>query len=415
MTIQIFWSGFVNFLNASIMYWGMLLGRSAFLSLPVLWAVLLLRRTAFKKTVFLKGMLWCLFLPLPFIGRMRFFYESSIGARMFVWWHNLCVKQYWVSWIYFLGIAVFGIYIIHRRRKLYRFAVGLGRERVGDTELFVCDRAVTPFTVGVFRPRIVIPKMMLEDFRTEELQVILLHEKTHIRLGHLWCYAVWDLLRVLLWVNPLLSVCTKYLQEDFEEICDRVAIQRSKENAYDYGRLLLSSIRLLGNENIDTPVAFAGEQEYQNIKSRMEQVAHFKPYRKSVAVISAFSSILIVIGLFWGIQHLSYPIYTEHTGISICSMRFQLWEIGNQTQLQDVFFIDNGCVYIQRDAWNEILREQGIEEDEYYVGFGGYLKLPGIGGGGNAVYVDAGEQEDLLVIPYYDNDSEFWNRLFKLL
>ncbi len=415
MTTQVFWSGFINFLNASVMYWVMLIGRSAFLSLPVLLMVFLLRRTVCKKTVFLKGMLWCLFLPLPFIGRMRFFYESSIGARLFVWWHNLCIKQCWVCWIYLLGIVTFGIYILYRRRKLYRFAAGLGRERVGDTELFVCDRAVTPFTVGIFRSRIVVPKMMLEDFRTEELQMILLHEKTHIRLGHLWCYAAWDLLRTLLWVNPLLSVCTKYLQEDLEEICDRVVIQRSREAAYDYGRLLLNSIRLLGNENIDTPVAFAGEQKYKNIKSRMEKVVHFKPYRKSAAVISFLSSALVVIGLLFGVRQLSYPIYTEHTGISICNMKFQLWKIGDQTQLQDVFFIDNGCVCIQRDAWNEILREQGIEEDEYYVGFGGYLKLPGIGGGGNAVYVDAGESEDLLVIPYYDNDATIWTRLFKIL
>lgn len=415
MTIQEFWLGFVNYINASALYIVMLLGRSAFLSLPVLLAVLVLRRTVFKKAVFLKGMLWCLFLPLPFIGKMRFFYESSIGIRLFVWWHNLCVKQYWIDWIYLLGIAVFGIYMVYRRRKLYRFVSGLRRQQIGNTELFICDRSVTPFTTGIFHPRIVIPELMVKGFSLEELQVILLHEKVHIRLGHLWVYTLWDILRALLWVNPLLTVCTRYLKEDMEEICDRVAIQRSGETAYDYGRLLLNSLCLLGDESIDAPVAFAGEQEYQSIKERIKRVAYFKPYRKSAAIISVMGSVLIVLGLFVGIRKLSYPNYMERMDISICDMEFHLWELGSQEQLQDVITIDHGYVYIQRDVWQELLQEQGIKEDTYYVSFGGYMKLPGIGGGGNAVYVDAGNEEEVLVIPYFNNDTVLWTWLFKML
>lgn len=415
MTIQEYWMGFANFLNASALYLVMLLGRSVMLSLPVLLAVLLLRRTVFQKRVFLKGMLWCLFLPLPFIGKMRFFYESIPGIRCFIWWHNLCVDHYWVNWLYLLGMTVFGMYILYRRRKLYRFVSGLRKERAGDTEIFICDRAVTPFTAGVCRPRIVVPEIIRKDFNPKDLEVILLHEKTHIRLGHLWFYTLWDILRILLWVNPLLTICTKYLREDMEEICDRVVIQQSRETAYDYGKLLLNSLRVLGDETIDTPAAFAGEREYQSIKSRMVQVADFKPYRKLSAVISAISCVLMVIGIFFGIRQFSYPNYTERMDISIYNMDVQSWELGSQSQFQDVISIDDGFVYIRQDAWNRVLQERGIEEDGYYISFGGYLKLPGIGGGGNAVYVEAGTEEELLVIPYFNNDKIIWTRLFKML
>lgn len=415
MTIQEYWMGFANFLNASALYLVMLLGRSVMLSLPVLLAVLLLRRTVFQKRVFLKGMLWCLFLPLPFIGKMRFFYESIPGIRCFIWWHNLCVDHYWVNWLYLLGMTVFGMYILYRRRKLYRFVSSLRKEQAGDTEIFICDRAVTPFTAGVCRPRIVVPEIIRKDFNPKDLEVILLHEKTHIRLGHLWFYTLWDILRILLWVNPLLTICTKYLREDMEEICDRVVIQRSRETAYDYGKLLLNSLRVLGDEAIDTPAAFAGEREYQSIKSRMVQVADFKPYRKSAAVISAVSCVLMVIGIFFGIRQFSYPNYTERMDISIYNMDVQSWELGSQSQFQDVISIDDGFVYIRQDAWNRVLQERGIEEDGYYISFGGYLKLPGIGGGGNAVYVETGTEEELLVIPYFNNDKIIWTRLFKML
>lgn len=415
MTIQGYWLGFIDFLNAGAFYFVMQLGRGVFLSFPILFAVLLLRRTVFKKAVFLKGILWCLFLPLPFVGKMRFFYESGLGVRLFFWWHKICIEQPWIYGIWLLGILGSGIYIFYRRRKLHRFVSGLKKDRINDRDIYICDRAITPFTIGVLYPKIVMPEIMLKDFKKEEVQLILLHEQIHIRLGHLWCYAAWDLLRILLWVNPLLTVCTKYLREDLEEICDRVVIQRSRKTAYDYGRLLLNSIRILGNDSIDTPAAFAGERKYESIKKRMEQVARFKPYKRSEAILCSVGSILLIIGLLFGVRHISYPTYMDRMDISIHNMDFQMWQIGNQEQLQDVISFDDQYVYINRNSWNEVLREQGIEEGEYYVSFGGYLKLPGIGGGGNAVFVDSGEEEEVLVIPYYNNDTALWNRMFKML
>ena len=43
------------------------------------------------------------------------------------------------------------------------------------------------------------------------------------------------------------------------------------------------------------------------------------------------------------------------------------------------------------------------------------MKLPGVGGGGNAVYVDMNEAEEMMTIPYFNNDTVLWTRLFKLL
>ena len=50
----------------------------------------------------------------------------------------------------------------------------------------VTDMNVTPLTVGLFAPKIVIPKVMPESYSREELRSVIQHERTHIRLGHLW-------------------------------------------------------------------------------------------------------------------------------------------------------------------------------------------------------------------------------------
>lgn len=419
MTGQEVWIRVINSFEFFSVYLVIQLGRSVLISYPVVALVLLIRKTVCKKTVFLKGMLWCLFLLLPFIGKMKFFYESAMGTRMFIWWHNLCCDRPWVCELYLLGMTAFGVYIFHGRRKLRRSIADLKKDRIDDTDIYICESPISPFTIGLFRSRIVIPKVMLEGFEKEELEVILLHEKIHIRLGHLWCYLVWDVLRMLLWANPLLTVCMKYLREDLEAICDRAAIQRSKGSAYDYGKLLLKSIQTLGDKKLGISTTFAGEREYRDMKKRIEQVAHFKPYKRWMAVICSISTILIIAGFFFVVRQSSYPIYMERMDITVCDTDFQMWQIGNQAQLQEAITIDNQYVYINCDSWNAILQEQGIETDAYYICFGGYMKLPGIGGGGNAVFVDTAvnsmEEGETLVIPYYNNDMELFTRIVKML
>lgn len=53
-----------------------------------------------------------------------------------------------------------------------------------------------------------------------------------------------------------------------EEICDLVTIKKSGKGMYDYGRLLLKSIRLLQSEgkNFNVYAAFARDIEYRKLR-----------------------------------------------------------------------------------------------------------------------------------------------------
>lgn len=412
MTLQQLGIYLSKWLDGYFIYIVMQLGRGILFSFFTLVLVLLLRNTICKKAVFLRGLLWCLFLPVPFVGKLRIFYETRFFVRRFLWWHNLCVEESWICWLYILGILIFGGYLLYKRLQIKRFLLEMEQVQIEGRKVYVWDKAVTPFTTGLFSPKIVIPRIMLKTYESEEIQTILLHERTHIRLGHLWYYLMWDILRVLLWPNFLLTLAGRYLKEDLENVCDRIVIQKSKKPAYDYGKLLLKSLRILGEEPIQIPVAFAGEQEYQGIKSRMEQVAQFKPYKKHKAVLCFSGGILLAVTLLLGTRLASYPPYEQQTDIIICSPDLQLWWIGDEAELADAIAIDEENVYINPEAWNQVLEANNIEEEFYFVYFGGYMKMPSIGGGGNGIYLDH-ELAEEEVIPYYNNDTDIWNLIFK--
>lgn len=121
------------------------------------------------------------------------------------------------------------------------------------------------------------------------------------------------MLRVLLWLNPLLTIGTKFFREDMEEICDWVTIQKSEGKVYAYGKLLLKSMRLLQaeNENFNMFVAFAGDKEYQSIRQRVTRIALYRPYKQTAAVgIWIVAMLCIIAAIIW-IQNISYDRYNE--------------------------------------------------------------------------------------------------------
>lgn len=417
MTWQMYWQRCLQWLDAICVYFAEILGRSAMISILVITVILLCRKVFLRKKVFGRGMIWCLLVPVLFVGKLRVFYETGIGIQLFWWWISICRVHMWVSKIYMLGIVVFGIYVFMQRRRLKRFVCKLEPTVIGDRKVYISDLSVSPFTVGIFRARIVVPRTMQENFGEKELELVLLHEKIHVRLGHLWLYLFWDVLRILLWPNFLLTVFMKDFRSDMEDICDRVTIQRSQKTAYEYGSLLLKSLQLL-KEQSQTPTFSAtltGETEYRNIKSRMKKVVGFQPYKRVRILCICAIALLFLAGSIWGVKHLSYPRYMKYEDIMLYDDTGRVLLLSDSPELRKAITVDDKNVRIDRAAMTAVLKKNHITQTQFYVGFGGFGKVPGIGGGGNAVYVDYLESDKDLVIPYLDSETDFFTRLFKYL
>ena len=285
--------------------------------------------------------------------------------------------------------------------------------RIDGQEIYINEIAVTPFTTGLIRTRTVVPKVMLQNFRMEELKVILFHEKAHIRLGHLWYYLLWDMIRVLLWLNPFLAVCRRLFKEDMEDICDRVTIQKSSKSAYEYGMLLLKCVKLLRSDDTETAAAFAGEKDYRDTKQRFVKIAGFTPYKMWKAAVLGICCAVTLTGMFVFVKQVSYPCYTEDTDIVLMNDTGEMWMLYDSEELRNAFYADGRNVYIDPKAMGRIIQEYGITENTFYLSFGGYMKIPGIGGGGSLVYVDLGGDNEELIIPYRNRDADIATMIFK--
>ena len=208
------WSWIGSLLDFCAAYYTTQLVRCAAFSFVLIGLVMLLRKMLFSRRTFIRGLLWSSFLLIPFLGKLKLFYENKAVVGITGRITHGTMTCLWADRIYMAGILVTAICIFGKRIRLQRTVSGMEKVMFENVRIYVTDMNITPFTVGLLKPKIVLPKVMADSYSKDELKSVIQHEQTHIRLGHLWFGFAWDMLRCLLWINPLLTVFQKHFRAD---------------------------------------------------------------------------------------------------------------------------------------------------------------------------------------------------------
>lgn len=412
------WSWIGSLLDFCAVYYTTQLVRCAAFSFLLLGLVMQLRKMLFSRRTFIRGLLWSSFLLIPFLGKLKLFYENAAVLRMTWWVTHGTMTCLWADRIYMVGVFVATICIFGKRLCLQKSVAGMEKVSLDNMQVRITDMNVTPFTMGLFAPKIVIPKVMLESYSREELRSVIQHERTHIRLGHLWFGLAWDVLRCLLWVNPFLTICQKQFRADLEDICDRVCIQSSGKPAHEYGMVLLKTMKLLrsGTEGTPPAVTYAKEKEFADMKRRMGEIAGFRPYRKKlcmgmVAVLAAVTGVVLLI-----IYSCSYARCGEDENIFAYAYVGEKGTVisNHDSSLNQMISYDDSYVYVEREAFEAVLRKSNAE-GQIYIVFGGFYKLPGFLYGGQSCLYETDSADEVVQIPYIRQKDDWVMALYKIL
>lgn len=358
-----------------------------------------------------------MFLVIPFLGRLKMFYENA--AVLKATWRITAVTASWL-WgdrIYIAGILVTAICIFGKRIRLQRTVSGMKKVMFENVRIYVTDMNITPFTVGLLKPKIVLPKVMADSYSKDELKSVIQHEQTHIRLGHLWFGFAWDMLRCLLWINPLLTVFQKHFRADMEDICDRVCIQSSRRTAHEYGMVLLKTLKLLRSESETAPptVTYVGEREFEDMKRRMGEIAGFRPYRKKLCAGMAATAFLMIAAMLLAVHTHSYARCNESRDILVGNYDGEPQVISYDTEeLSQMISYDDRYVYVERQAFEDFLEENNAE-GEIWIVFGGFYKLPGLAGIAESCIYESSSKDRIIQIPYESIRNYWYYELLEIL
>jgi len=136
----------------------------------------------------------------------------------------------------------------------------------GRVELLICPGVESPLLLGLWRPRVVLPR---EDCGEARLEMMLRHELNHYRGRDLWLKAAALGAACVHWFNPLAGLLVKDLDRCCELWCDqRTTAGMDSDGRRQYGRMLLDVAQGQGEPFVPAGAALAMNKE--ELKHRLE-------------------------------------------------------------------------------------------------------------------------------------------------
>lgn len=143
----------------------------------------------------------------------------------------------------------------------------------------------SPCLLGIWRPKLVLPKGLLTELTCPELRLIFLHELAHLRRRDLalnWLLAAVELIH---WFNPLVWFVTRRLRADREEDCDALALATQPTAGRAYGEVMLKLLERVtpgpGNPSSlgTASVGILGDAEpdIRPLLQRLRAIKRFRP------------------------------------------------------------------------------------------------------------------------------------------
>ncbi len=150
--------------------------------------------------------------------------------------------------------------------------------------IVVTDRVESPALLGYIRPRLLMPKDVLNSLSEADLRYVFLHELAHIKRKDIFANWVIAFLQTLHWFNPFLWLAFNRMRSDLEIACDYFVLSsaRKKENQA-YGKTMLKVLELASRLN-PLPGAVGLLEDKKYMHRRMLRISHSLTPKKGAGV-----------------------------------------------------------------------------------------------------------------------------------
>ena len=186
--------------------------------------------------------------------------------------------------VWMVGIVVLLAYTII---SYLRVKNKIGTAVLLRDNIYQSENVVSPFVLGIIKPKIYLPFNMNEQDMTH----VIAHENAHIRRKDHWWKPFGFLVLTLHWFNPLMWLGYVLLCRDIELACDEKVVKEfNNEQKADYSQALLTcsvNRRVIAA----CPLAF-GEV---GVKDRVKSVLNYKKPAFWVIIVAIIASIAVAV------------------------------------------------------------------------------------------------------------------------
>lgn len=411
-----------------------------------------------------------LVIPMLFTGMSRLFYMiftyykapdyemSRLLAKVysFVFW----AADTWFGWLYAGVMSILLVryvvrHIIHKRR-IRRFERAdadfmlmivraidevsggkISKHRLEKVRFYVVNENISPYSGGVLSPYVVMPTRSMAEVNDREYYIMLCHELMHIRKWHILWLIMYDLACIWWWLDPFIYLFREIYRDDMEMVCDENCISSMGFDAKEYARTIFNMLVSMQRQNHSIQgINFISDRNSQ--RRRVEAIAGYSRNKAGLSRALATVMIGVFVILSMAVCILSYPRYTDMTEIALYDISEVHRDVSDRDdkgllnrkepemnvktleydteRIRRAVEVQNDSIKIRdRELFNRILDEHGIDNDYVYVSFGGYMKILGIGGGGNTGMVNTKDYDDIFYLADDSVSNDIMEFLLKII
>ncbi len=190
-----------------------------------------------------------------------------------------------------------GELVINKLTKGYRVPV--------KSRVYLCAGLKTPITIGIIRGKIILPAVVWEERRLED---VLCHELVHIRVRDNLVKVILTFVALMNFYNPLVYYLLYRWELVTEMYCDeKVIANKSLPETGDYINLLIDFAEMQGTGKL--PIAGLNMSEKQ-LKERIENMKRMKKTGKKFGKMSRLAGgVMIALAVF--VSSLTVYAYEE--------------------------------------------------------------------------------------------------------
>jgi beta-lactamase regulating signal transducer with metallopeptidase domain len=145
----------------------------------------------------------------------------------------------WTVGFWIVGAAMFASFLALSQRQMMR---SLGRLKPMPDGSYRSARCQTgPVLVGALRPRIVLPADFEQRYSPEQQELVVEHERCHLRRGDAQFTLLACVFRCVFWFNPLIHLAWPRFRIDQELACDAAVLGRYPQRRREYAEAMLAT------------------------------------------------------------------------------------------------------------------------------------------------------------------------------
>ena len=171
-----------------------------------------------------------------------------------------------------------------------------------NVQVKLTTNSMSPAVCGLFRPAIMIPQSLAENFSDEQLRAVLLHELIHLYRRDVWVNFLQAQLQIFYWWHPLVWLANARIRRVREEAVDDAVMLSLRDEAESYAPTLLEVAKLALNRPL-VSLGLVGIMESRHaLRQRIERLVDFRAPRHagltlvSLLGILAFTAVAVPMG-----------------------------------------------------------------------------------------------------------------------